>query len=200
MRIPLSKLGLHYLVLAPPAGGVPRAASPVLSWNRYGATRFSFRVRARRPFTLVLARSQDPHWHLTGVPGAVREQEWGTLQGWRLPAGSYTGSISYQGDGLVRLGLAASLALALGIAVLMLMGRRSHGVHRLRFTSRSEDRLRVHPRDLWPVPWVIALTLLVVIPIASVHGPGATGDSLAVAATGLMVVAVALAALRSRRQ
>lgn len=200
VKIPLSKVGLHYLVLAPPAGGVPRAASPALSWNRYGANRFSFKVRARRPFTLVLARSQDTHWHLTGVPGAVLEQEWGTLQGWRLPAGTYSGSISYQGDDFVRFGLAVSMAIALGIATLMIPGRRSAVRRPLRSAPDSEGRLPVCLRDLWPVPWVIALSLLVVIPIASVHGPGATGDSLAVAATGLMVVAVALAALRSRRQ
>jgi hypothetical protein len=198
--IPVSKLGLHYLGLVSPLRGLPTAPSPVLSWSRYGADGFAFKVRARRGFTLVLARGQDLHWHLSGVPGAAPEREWGTLQGWRLPAGNYTGSISYGGDSFVRLGVAASLAIALGLAVLMFTGRRSTASRPVRSACDGERRLRISARDLWPLPWAIALSLLVVIPFASTGGPGATGNWLAVAATGLMVVAVTLAALRSRRQ
>ena len=148
-RIPLSAIGQHTLLLVPPRAGIPTAPAALLSWRRAGTDRFSFTVRAKRPTTLVLGLSQDPHWELAGVPGAVATRSWGALQAWRIPAGQYTGKISFAGDGLVRTGLAAS---AIFLLVLALFGvglhRRVRRVAGARVRLPGRSALRSHGLSL----------------------------------------------------
>ncbi len=227
VRIPLRVLGQHNLLLVPPSAGIPAAAPASLRWKRTGTGSFSFHVHAARPFTLVLGLAQDPHWQLSGVRGAIATRVWGALQAWQLPAGSYSGAISFAGDPLVRGGLELS-----GLAALLLLGiggglsgrlRRDGTVTaapptRQRRASapqiagsdqtrrQRQRRLRVLIPDRlarlgppWKVAFLAALMMLAPIPLAVSSGPGRSGDDLAVAATAAMTLAVVLAALDVRR-
>ncbi|MFL5832176.1 MAG: hypothetical protein ACJ76X_19840 [Solirubrobacteraceae bacterium] len=209
MHIPLNTLGAHYLVLAPPRGGVPRSAGPSLTWVRYGADRVTFTAHASRAFTLVLDRSQDPHWRLSGVRGAQPVRSWGTLQAWRLPAGSYRGTISYPGDRLVQLGAVASIVFAALVALALLFWprRKPATVTDSPQPPDGDEAMNEHGPSrvpwsdwTWRAPWLVALALLIPIPFAISHGPGHAGNALAVAATAAMAIAVAAAALCSRRR
>jgi hypothetical protein len=219
VRIPLKTLGAHYLLLVPPRTGVPKAPSPGLSWVQYGFDHFSFSVHATKPFTLVLTRSQDAHWRLSGVRGSQPVRTWATLQAWRLPAGNYHGTITYPGDRLVQLGVIGSTLFAALIALVMLLWPRRRGKDDSGEPdatgalispapapgSRDEPaRARAIRRTwsdwIWRAPWLIALVLLIPIPIAVAHGPRPLGNGLAVAATLTMALAIAIAALHTRRR
>lgn len=201
VHISLAKLGEHGLLLVAPPAGVPMSAPAVVRFSTDGGNRFSFRVSSERPFTLVLARSQDPGWRLAGVTDATPTRAWGALQAWRLPAGHYAGTISFVGDGLLHLGAAVSAAFALAVIALILLLRRRRGPLRVLSTARTPPlpARRTLILVAWIAPWIVALALLLLSPLTAIHGPSGLGDDMAVAALVAMAEAIVLAAISTRR-
>jgi hypothetical protein len=148
VRLSLALLGQHGLLLVPPSEAIPTAPPSTLRWSRTGTDRFSFRVRSASPFTLVLGQSEDRHWQLSGVPGAVATRVWGALQAWRIPAGDYEGTISFGGDSMVRAGIELSglFALVLILFALGLPGRLPERVKRRLPHPATASIGRVLPR------------------------------------------------------
>ncbi len=201
VRIPLGKLGEHGLLLVPPQSGIPHAAAAAMHDVSEGGNRFAFNVRSSRPFTLVLDRSQDPGWRLTGVANAVPTRAWGALQAWRLPAGHYAGTISFVGDRLLHIGAAMSGLFALAMLALLIALRRRQGPFRL-VEARTHPAATTSPKlaDVaWQAPWLVALALLLLSPLAAIDGPSGLGDDLAVAAIVAMAEAIVLAVISTRR-
>jgi hypothetical protein len=96
-------------VLVLPAKPAVAIRAPRVSFERNGATGYRFAVHSRSPGVLVFNQAYDPRWELdTSGSRTSSISAFGLVNGYLLPAGTYTGSIGFRGDAAEELGAGIS--------------------------------------------------------------------------------------------
>jgi hypothetical protein len=125
LRSPLAQLATcRVYVLAP---RMPRQFAPVaVAARQTGAESFQLSARLPRPGVLVVPEAYDPLWHLSdGATTTVPSPVLSLLDGYRVPAGSLSAALSFDGESSTRLAVVLSLvALVLLVVGTVLLSRR----------------------------------------------------------------------------
>lgn len=125
LRSPLAELATcRAYVLAP---RMPRQYAPVaVTARQTGAESFELSARLPRPGVLVVPEAYDPLWHLsTGGTTVLPSPVLSLVDGYRVPAGSFSGALAFDGESSTRLAVVLSLvALVLIVVGTVLLSRR----------------------------------------------------------------------------
>jgi hypothetical protein len=79
----------------------------------------------KRPGVLVVPEAYDPLWRLTDGQTTLSSQpEMSLLNGYRLPAGQFSGSLSFRGEATTLIGAIISFAAFVVLALLLFVPRR----------------------------------------------------------------------------
>jgi hypothetical protein len=107
-------------------GALLRSGAPgQVHFARTGATSYRFTVASRRPGVLQFAQAYDPRWQVTIDGRSLKPTSgFGLVNTYLVPAGHYTGTIRFAGNGFEVLGAAISAGSLLLLAGVALLDRR----------------------------------------------------------------------------
>jgi hypothetical protein len=131
LRLSPRLLAADERVIVAPVARPHAPAPPHVAFTRTGPASYTFSFRSRTPGVLMLDQSYDPRWQLKAAGRTLKPiSTFGLVNGYLLPAGDYTGSLAFNGEGVGELGAGVS-----GISLLVLIGLAL-------WTTRSGRRAR----------------------------------------------------------
>jgi hypothetical protein len=118
LRLSPRLLASNERVIVAPVAPANAPAPPQVAFTHVGPTSYRFSFRSRTPGVLMLDQSYDPRWQLKAAGRTLEPiSTFSLVNGYLLPAGDYTGSITFSGESVAELGAGVS-----GVSLLVLIG------------------------------------------------------------------------------